>query len=68
MWIYIIGIMLILNWIIMLYACVLFNKNDRKKLTIAKKLLKEQNEKIKLLENELTEIEMEELKEGVNYM
>lgn len=61
--IHIIGIMVIATLILMLYACLLVNRDNRteRKLIQAKELLKEQNEKIKLLESELEEFEKEEL-------
>lgn len=61
--IHVIGIMVIATLILMLYACLLVNRDNRteRKLIQAKELLKEQNEKIKLLESELEEFEKEEL-------
>ena len=61
--IHVIGIMVIATLILMLYACLLVNRDNRteRKLIQAKELLKEQNEKIKLLESELEEYEKEEL-------
>lgn len=49
--------------ILMLYAYILVNRINKteRKLLIAKEVIDEQNEKIKLLENELDEIEIEEL-------
>lgn len=61
--IHIIGIMILASLILMLYACLLINRDNRieRKWIMAKELLKEQNEKIKLLESELEEYEKEEL-------
>lgn len=61
--IHVIGIMVIATLILMLYACLLVNRDNRteRKLIQAKELLKEQNEKIKLLESESEEFEKEEL-------
>ena len=61
--IHIIGIMILASLILMLYACLLVNRDNRteRKLIQAKELLKEQNEKIKLLESESEEFEKEEL-------
>ena len=61
--IHIIGIMILASLILMLYACLLINRDNgiERKWIMAKELLKEQNEKIKLLESELEEYEKEEL-------
>ena len=63
--IHIIGIMILASLILMFYACLLINRDNRieRKLIKAKELIKEQNEKIKLLENELEEYEREELEQ-----
>ena len=49
----------------MIYACILINRDNKteRKLAIAKEIIKEQNEKIQLLESELDEIEMQELED-----
>lgn len=46
-----------------MYSCILINRDNRRdrKLAYATELIKEQNEKIQLLESELEEIEMKEL-------
>jgi len=62
--IHIIGIALLGSFILFLYACLLINRDNRteRALLKAKEIIKEQNEKIKLLESELDAIELEELK------
>lgn len=61
--IHIFGISILAGFILMMYACILINRDNRRdrKLAYATELIKEQNEKIQLLENELEEIEMKEL-------
>ena len=61
--IHIIGIMILASLILIFYACLLVNRDNgiERKLIEAKELIKEQNEKIKLLESELEEYEREEL-------
>lgn len=61
--IHIFGISILAGFILVMYACILINRDNRRdrKLAYATELIKEQNEKIQLLESELEEIEMKEL-------
>lgn len=63
--IHIFGISILAGFILMIYACILINRDNKteRKLAIAKEIIKEQNEKIQLLESELDEIEMQELED-----
>ena len=61
--IHIFGISRLGSFILVMYSCILINRDNRRdrKLAYATELIKEQNEKIRLLESELEEIEMKEL-------
>lgn len=61
--IHIFGISILGSFILVMYSCILINRDNRRdrKLAYATELIKEQNEKIQLLESELEEIEMKEL-------
>lgn len=61
--IHIFGISILAGFILVMYACILINRDNRRdrKLAYVTELIKEQNEKIQLLESKLEEIEMKEL-------